>query len=138
MNAPHTQCIKAITWLHARCSVHMIPEGINNFMLTDTEWDLLLNPHRTAPHIHYYANQVYNKSNPEPYTLHMLKCIVQLPKREQHQWYILEDVLYHLPTYKKTYHKYQAGDKKILSHDSMLSLNKIGRPIKRKKKQRTQ
>ena len=106
-------------------------------MLTDTEWERLLNPAKTAPHIHYYANQVYNKLDPEPYTLHMLKCLSQLKKAEQHNWYVMEDVLYHLPTYKKTYHKYQPGDTPMITHESLLSITKTGRPLK-KHKQRTQ
>ena len=95
-------------------------------MLTDTEWDRLLNPAKTAPHIQFYANQVYNRSNPEAHTLHMLKCLSKLPKREHTDWYIVEDVLYHLPTYDKTFHKYQPGDNPILNNDSMRSLSKTG------------
>ena len=76
-------------------------------MLTDTQWDRLLNPAKTAEHIHIYANEVYNrKDSAEPHILYTLKCLSELPRAEQSNWYIVEDVVYHLPTYTTQLHKY--------------------------------
>ena len=125
-------------WLIARCPVSPDSDCINKNMLTDTEWERLFDLRSTADHIHYYANQVYaRRKSVEPHILHVLKCLSHMERPEQFDWYILNDVVYHLPTYQKTYHRYTPGDAPMISSHSMISVARTG-VKQRKAKSRTQ
>ena len=89
--------------------------SVNKNMLTQKEWDRLLNPSKTADHIHKYASEVYHRTDPENHILYTLKCLCKLSKQDQKQWYIIQDVVYHIPTYKKTYHRYSPGEQEMIS-----------------------
>ena len=104
-------CERVSTLLWSRVTPGSDYGLINKYMLTDTEWGRLLNPLKTAHHVHVYANEVYNREGSvEPHIIHTLKCLSTLNKREQLDWYILEDTVYHVPTYEKIKHRYSELD----------------------------
>lgn len=101
-------------------------DSLSICMITETEWERLLNPKKTATHILHVANRAYHKqSDTEQHILHTLKCLSKLSKAEQQDWYIVDDVLYHMPTYDKMYHRYEPGDTPIRSgHNIQCITNK--------------
>lgn len=86
-------------------------------MITDTEWERLLNPVKTVEHIHAYANDVYHNrlETVDRHILYTLKCISKLSKKEQKDWHIVHDVVYHMPTYRRTQHRYDPENHRWIS-----------------------